>query len=207
MSNVRLSMDRGQGESSPDQPSVPDQRQWQREAIASDGASEEGALARLLRVIEDHASREQGAIASYQLLAQDFTDPVLAQILRLIAEDEMHHHRVLRQMASLVRANLGEWPSAPAPPPRSGLSRPDLEAAVVMVRTAMRDEHTGSRELRDLARGEQERYGGLLTLVFELMALDSRKHERMLGYVLRQLRAEQRAESRPPKYMKTMGEP
>jgi rubrerythrin len=147
----------------------------------------------LLAAIEEHASREQGSIVAYHTMAADFADPILAQIMSLIAEDEERHHRVFRQMAILIRGNLAEWPAAATPPSQSGLSPRDRDAAIGLLRAATQEEQRGIRELRALARTHGDRYGGLLTLLFELMALDSQKHARMLRFVTRQLRAEKRA--------------
>ncbi len=151
------------------------------------------AFERLLAAIEEHATKEQGAIVSYHTLAADFADPVLVQIMSLIAEDEERHHRVLRQMALVVRGNEAAWPAAAAPARRSGLAPSEIAATIGILRAALRDETVGIRELRSLARAYGDRYGGLFALLFELMALDSRKHARMLRFVVRQLRAEQRA--------------
>ncbi len=161
---------------------------------ASGGDSpSQNAFEHLLTAIEEHAKKEEGAIVSYHTLAADFADPVLAQIMRLLAEDEERHHRVLREMALVVRANVERWPAAAAPAPHSGLPPRELEATISILREAMRDENSGIRELRSLARTYGDRYGGLLALLFELMALDSRKHARMLRFVTRQLQAERRA--------------
>jgi rubrerythrin len=155
------------------------------------------AFADLLRTIEEHTSREQDAVETYRRLAVDFADPVLAEIMHLIAEDEVRHHRVLRQMVTFIQANLSQGSAATSPAQASGLSHAERDACMAVLAAAMRDEHASSRQLRDLARRERDRCGGLLTLLLELMALDSQKHARMLRYVLRQLRVERSSEAGP----------
>src|SRR5688572_7414018 len=84
----------------------------------------ESANERLIRRIEEHITSEKDAIELYRLVQVELPDPVLATIMRLIVEDEEHHHRALRRMVTALglaktddRAivpQLGEPESAPS---------------------------------------------------------------------------------------------
>jgi len=149
---------------------------------------EVSALERLLHTVEAHAKAEEGAIDAYHRLAAAATDPTVAVLLRLIIEDEERHHSVLRRMATMVRDDLHgrNLPGAPSP---AMFPTAAAENAIRSIRSARGDERDGIRRFRELARGSRGMYGGLLALLLDLMAMDSRKHELILRFVEGRLRA------------------
>jgi rubrerythrin len=173
----------------------------QTERDSEDNVPIDDAFDRLIQAFDHHAAHEQEAIAEYRRLVGEFTDPVLMQIMRMLADDEERHHRVFRQIASVLQSERFQSPALASGLPASGLSLGRLDAVIATLRAAMKDEGRGPRALQDLAWRERERCGGLISLLLELMAMDSQKHERMLRYVLEQLQIERRAETRYPDRM------
>jgi rubrerythrin len=148
----------------------------------------ETANERLIGTIEQHIRSEQDTIDLYRRLQSELPDPVLATIMRLIVEDEQHHHGALRQMATVLR--LGT-PTAPAIVPRPDLGDPArsvLHPTISQLEVAAQDERKGADEFRQLARNEENGRDPLIALLLELMAMDSEKHERMLRFVLDEIR-------------------
>lgn len=151
-------------------------------------AGELPLVERVLQALADHEAGEEDAIATYQRMAAD-DDPAIAVLMRLVLEDEERHHQLIDRIATSLRDNLN-WthsPNAlPAVAPLPGLP-PSISATTA--RSLADDERRGARQLRSLARELAQSYDGLLSLLLEMMALDSEKHERVLRYVERRLAA------------------
>ncbi len=156
----------------------------QSDASASDAAASE----RLIAILDAHAASENDAIDLYQRLQYELVDPVLTAVIRLIVDDELRHHEVLRQMATLLRTKQLEWPAIVSRQPETQMLPSSPESIARQLDAAANDEREGAEKLRDLARTEGGRYAGLFGLLLELMAMDSGKHEQMLRYVVSQLR-------------------
>lgn len=155
----------------PDGPAVP-------EAFGAGTAA--NALDRLRQGIEEHIASEEETLASYRQLAVSTGDPLTGQLMRLLVEEEERHHHALRSMAwGLHRAMLGGVDSC-RPPTASD--------AAVTVSRGIENERATVRQLRELARSFSHVGGGLFGLLFELMALDSQRHELILRFIQRRLR-------------------
>ncbi len=150
-------------------------------------ATSDSPLERLLRTVDTHAAAEQDALGQYEYLAEASGDPVIALVMRLILDDEVRHHGLLRRMAATLRDAL-EWTSSPAALPKAGLrSQPLPQAFVQLAHSLIEEERTGARHLRRLAEQEKDINGGLDSLLLEMMAMDSEKHARLLQFVQRRL--------------------
>src|SRR5207248_10289289 len=115
-------------------------------------------------------------------------DPLVRALLRLVVDDEERHHRTFRQLATLVRSPAADA-VLPEPPVTGGHAphAPALAAEAAAVRRAIREEQTVARELHRLARSCPDAHEGLVALVLELIARDSRKHALILQEVLRRM--------------------
>jgi rubrerythrin len=143
---------------------------------------------RLIRIIEGHIGSELDAIYLYRRLQTELPDPVLATIMRLIAEDEGHHHRALRQIVTALRLG-GQKAQAVAPQNDAAEPAPSAPADVLtQLEAAANAEQKGASEFRQLARSEQGQGNNFVALLLDLMAMDSDKHERMLRFAVNETR-------------------
>jgi hypothetical protein len=148
----------------------------------------EASQERLLRALDAHAAAESDSLGQYEALATSTGDPVVGLLMRFIVEDEQRHHRLLEQMATTLRNGL-EWTHAPdsLPTRTPDDTAPDYTAAIESTRGLIREEREGARYVRHLAHQEPNIYGGLYSLILEMIGQDSMKHEHLLRYVLKRL--------------------
>lgn len=139
-------------------------------------------LGRLLGAIQAHEIAEIDALGVYRELARKSTDPVIASLLRVLLEDEEHHHRILRAIAMNLRA-VASGASARSLPPRD----PAAAEAIDVLRCFARQESDGADELRRLANQGNQLFGGLFALLLNLMAMDSMKHHMILRFIVQEL--------------------
>lgn len=139
-------------------------------------------LDRLLIAIQSHEVSEIDAVAAYRDLAREASDPVIRSLLRMLVDDEEHHHRVLGAIAMELRAVRSAGGREITLPPREANS-----GAIETLRELALKEREGVRELRALAKQAPGLLGGLFSLLLGLIALDSEKHELILRYVVKEL--------------------
>jgi hypothetical protein len=139
-------------------------------------------LDRLLSAVQEHEVSEIDAVAAYRALATDAPDPVVRGLLRMLVQDEEHHHRVLSAIGIELRtlANTGVRP-LDLPP------RPVEPEVVKKLRDLASMESEGAKDLLLLADQSPTLLRGLASLFLHLIALDSEKHELILQYVAREL--------------------
>lgn len=142
-----------------------------------------GSVEWLLDAIERHAAAEADALDQYRHVATASQDPVIALVMQLILEDEERHHGLLKRMEATLRDAL-QWTRSPnALPSSASQQAPAANDLAEAVRGLIDEEHTGARYMRELARQEERMNAGLNTLLFEMMAHDSEKHAKLLGFV------------------------
>lgn len=144
----------------------------------------------LVRALEAHETAEQETLAEYERLLDVVRDPAVKVLMRLLVEDEQRHHDLLRGMATTLRDGVRWAHSAGALALDIQPGESDDEQLLKTTRMRLREERHGVREFRELAREHHNLHDGLFALLFEIMALDSEKHERILSYI------EQKLESR-----------
>ncbi len=139
-------------------------------------------LDRLLSAVQGHEVSETEAIAAYRSLAREATDPVVRGLFHMLAQDEEHHHRVLSVIGMELRtlATAGIRPLDMPPRPTEPAVREQLRELASM-------EREGTKELRLLADQAPTLLRGLVSLLLQLIALDSEKHELILRYVIKEL--------------------
>ena len=144
----------------------------------------------LLHAIQTHVDREEASCAEYKRLADSGGDPLVRLLMGLVAQDEGHHHELLRRMAaSLGDASVGRvdpLPIAPSPAWRPGAD--ELAAVEAMVR----EERACVRSSVRLARQHVGVHSGLFSVLLDMMAADSRKHLRVLEFVRRRIKEQRK---------------
>jgi hypothetical protein len=146
---------------------------------------------RILAAVQAHEIAEMDAVAAYRELARSTRDPVIASLLRVLLDDEEHHHRVFRGITMNLRAIAGgarDQRTMPlgVPPP----------GCLDMLCGFARQERDGAAELRALAHEGDGLFGGIFALLLKLIAMDSAKHELILGFIVRELEEAQEARGR-----------
>jgi Mn-containing catalase len=148
-------------------------------------------LDRLLASIRAHEIEEIDAVAAYEGLARETADPVIRGLLRMLVEDEEHHHRVFRAMAMSLRAVATSASREINLPPRGVPT-----TAVEPLRKYAKQERETVDKLRALADQAPDLFGGLFALLLQLVALDGEKHELILRFVVKELEAARDIEGR-----------
>jgi hypothetical protein len=152
-------------------------------------ADEDTPLNRLLRVFESHTAAETDAVVEYRRLAETSADPTVALLMQLVVEDEDRHHGLLQRMSSRLHDALDWTHSADALPTDKAPAVKDRTAAVTRtatlaaIREFARHEREGARQLREIAKKQRDLYGGLFSLILQIMAMDSEKHETILRFI------------------------
>jgi hypothetical protein len=139
-------------------------------------------LDRLLTAMQAHEIEEMDAVVAYRDLARDTADPVVRSLLRMLVQDEEHHHRVFRAIAMDLRAVAASGGREMRLPPRGVPTE-----AVGLLRQYARQEREGTEELRALAHQAPGLMGGLFSVLLGLIALDGEKHELILRFVVKEL--------------------
>ena len=135
----------------------------------------------LIRTLRSHGQREGAALDSYQRLAKASADPAVQYLVKLIAEDEERHHRVIAEMLNQVESLVEEQTIEPAVP----YIRPRVDPALAAeTRQLLAFEKADSIELRRL-RKELRRASpaSLLPLLVGLMIHDTAKHIEILRLI------------------------
>jgi hypothetical protein len=148
-----------------------------------------GTVEWLLDAVERHANAEQDALHEYERVGTASGDPVIALVMRLILDDEVRHHGLLKRMQATLSDALNWTHSPDALPIASTPPQPEATELATTVRGLIEEEHTGARYLRDLAHQQKGIDDGLHTLLLDMMAMDSDKHARLLEYVQHRLAA------------------
>jgi hypothetical protein len=135
----------------------------------------------LLRQVEAHIRAEATDLETYRNLASS-PDPVTAELMGMVVEDEERHHELLRRLAVRLRDDLN-WESSPGALPAERGADPRVPGNADSLREFASHEHQGARRLEALAREARGLQRPLAALLLYSMALDSQKHELVLGYV------------------------
>jgi hypothetical protein len=148
----------------------------------------------LLDAIDRHAAKEAEALGYYEHLAKASGDPVIALVMRLILDDEQRHHGLLTRIATTLRDAL-DWTHSRSALPHSSLTEANgaEKELAELAHALIEEEKGGARALRRLAQREKSINCDLDAILLEMMALDSDKHARLLGFVQRRLEARVRA--------------
>jgi rubrerythrin len=140
----------------------------------------------LVQAIETHIAEENTSVEAYRQLADGTSDPVVATLMRLLAEDEERHHRWFEEVAKTLLDKLN-WKVPPSFADKSRTAADDAAEWLRRVRVFEADELRGARALRDLAYRAHVQCEPLACQLLEAMAIDSDKHAQVLRFVGRRL--------------------
>ena len=135
---------------------------------------------RLLRAIRGHVTSEADTLGEAKALLDATDDPIVHLVLAEYLEEEQRHHDLFERLAQHFAEELepiGRQTTLPA----NGRRKRDPQLAERLGELG-KHERQGIARLRDLAKENRKEYGGVLSLLLEMVALDSTKHERMLKF-------------------------
>src|SRR6266540_5335939 len=135
-----------------------------------------------ISAIQSHEIAELDAIAVYRDLAARATDPVIAGLLRMLLQDEERHHGILQAIGMDSRLASGRY-GYESPKRRDAQTAQSVD----LLRNFARQERDGATELKRLANQAPQLVGDVFSLLLELMAMDSMKHEKVLSFIVREL--------------------
>lgn len=132
--------------------------------------------------LADHVVAEREVLAEYEKAAESVEAPDVRYLIRLILDDERRHHRVFEEMARSVQG-AQEWRQLEPQVPGLG-RRPLPEEVRRLTEHLLAVEREDARELKALRRQLKPVADTTLwALLVDLMALDTEKHERILGFI------------------------
>jgi len=135
----------------------------------------------LYETLVHHLAGESEVLASYEDLAEESSGHVRF-LLDLIAEDEARRHRLYEQWARTLRDPLLVTEARDAVP---DLTRePDPARLLATIDDLLQVERSDIHELKALERSLTDvRHTTIWPLLTELMALDTRKHIKILEFL------------------------
>lgn len=182
--------------------SAAEQHRQRRAAAPRSPSTLEAAYAPelLAAALDAHAGSRATSLGGYADLASGSDDPMIAEVVRLIVEDEQRQQSLLRRMTATMRDSL-EWTRSPdalpvPAPPQSAIAA----NLVAYARAAVEQDRADARSLRNLARRSTGLGAGLMRLLLERMAADMDQHARLLQFVVLRLQSRQPAEQPPRKW-------
>lgn len=140
----------------------------------------------LLQAIQTHVDREEASRVEYMRLAHSDGDQLVRFLMSLVDQDERHHHELLQRMAASLGVTSGGMVE-PLPTIPSPTWRPASDE-LAAVEAMMHEERASARALGQLACEHVGVYGGLFSMLLDVMALDSQKHQRVLEFILRRMK-------------------
>jgi|SoiMethySBSTD1v2_1073268.scaffolds.fasta_scaffold626156_2 rubrerythrin len=144
----------------------------------SGSTEQRAALARL----RGHADAEGDMVDAYRRLADSAPDEVVEHLARMIYDDEVRHHELLAGMLARLEAQVRwERDTSSLPDGRRDPGPPALRHELSRLLEAEKADATHLRHLRhDLRRLPANEF---LTLMVDLMLLDTTKHVRILEHL------------------------
>ena len=136
----------------------------------------------VLRRISAHVEAERDVLAEYARAIESIDAPDIRYLIQLILDDERRHHRIFQEIARAAQA-AREWrnlePKVPA------LTHRRLPEAVrALTSRLLTIERDDERELKALRRTLKPVADTTLwALLVDVMALDTKKHERILEFI------------------------
>lgn len=144
--------------------------------------------AELLEHLTEHLATESDLISSYQQLGREDQSDWVSYLMNLLAEEEERHHRLFKELANALRAPI-ERDVGTMVPTVGNVANPSelLEAAERFLKAERKD----ARDLKHLSRGLRSMRGvSIWPLLIELMERDTEKHQTILRFIRKRLRAQ-----------------
>ena len=140
----------------------------------------------LLHAIKTHIDRGEASRVEYMRLAHSDGDQLVRLLMSLVDQDERHHRELLQRMAASLGVTSGgtveSLPTIPNP-----LWRPASDE-LAAVEAMIHEERASVCALGKLACQHVGVYSGLFSMLLDVMALDSQKHQRVLEFILRRMK-------------------
>ncbi len=124
-------------------------------------------LRRIVDSLRERIALEQSAVAECMRLAQKSRDELTRSVFRQIASDSLRHAEIVASIQTYLDRGVHR-------PLASGVTRKDIEALI-------------TREREAEARGTVDPgalFGGIMSVLWESMVSDERKHEELLDRML-----------------------
>ena len=135
----------------------------------------------LYETLMHHVAAESEVLERYEGLAAESSGHVRF-LLDLIAEDEAQHHRLYEQWARTIREVLLVTEPGGAVPDVT--REPDPARLLAAIDDLLQVERSDAHELKALERSLKDvRHTTIWPLLTELMALDTRKHIKILEFL------------------------
>ncbi len=138
----------------------------------------------LIELLAEHGAGEGELLAAYERLEDSVDSPAIRYLIQLVMDDERRHHRVLGEIANAIAWGDHAAPIGTHRTPPLGAVHDDPE-----LRDATRDllafEHRDVQALRALREAFRDAQDTTIwALLIDLMILDTKKHARILEFIL-----------------------
>lgn len=138
----------------------------------------------LLAHVESHVTNERDVLMGYVKLAESSPDEYVRYLATMIVEDERRHHQMFVEMRNRILSDI-TWRDASPQAPRVTVPE-DRDELVRQAERYIDVEERDAEELRRLRREVRPmKDTSLLSLMVELMELDTQKHLRILEFIRR----------------------
>ena len=138
----------------------------------------------ILRHVDEHLTMERQVMADYAVVAETSPDAYVRYLSAMILDDERRHHRLLLELRNRVESDV-TWRETDPALPRVTVPTDRDQLSEVVARFIDVEQHD-AEELRALRRQLRPvKETSLLSLIVELMELDTEKHLRILEFVRR----------------------
>ena len=130
-----------------------------------------------------HVDNERDVLVAYAELAESTDSPAFAYLARLILDDELRHHAMLRDLAETIRAHA-ELSSEPSPIPDLGMIRADRDKILAETEWYLEVERQDQKALAKLHKELRDvRDTTIWDLVVRIIRHDNEKHRMILEFV------------------------
>lgn len=139
---------------------------------------------RLFDLLTDHIKHERNLLKEYAEAAQSTDSKALAYLINLLIGDELHHHRLFKQLAESLKSTA-TLASRDPQVPRLDFDRQRSKEVRAVSRRLLDREEADARELKALQRELKDvKDTTLWSLLVQLMQRDTEKHMAILRFVL-----------------------
>jgi len=138
---------------------------------------------KLFAHLTDHVRNEREVLTAYVAAAEATESKAFAYVVKILIEDERHHHILLQAMAESLKHDAEFRPGDPTIP-WMDFHREDRAAVRELTDQLVDREQADLRELKKLQKNVSEiKDRTLWTLLIDLMQSDTKKHIAMLRFV------------------------
>lgn len=146
----------------------------------------------LLEHLTKHVEVERDLLASYQEISEKAEAPYASYLINLIIEDETRHHRLFGDLVNALRAPVERVAGTQVPTVTNAANARELLDATERFLRAERADERGLKRLSRRRVLRSMRGHSVWPLLVELMERDTKKHQAILRFIRKQLRAQLR---------------